>query len=72
MTGWGSHNDAMAKSRRAGAGRRLAARATFAAVLVGFLASTSWAIGVCRSCSTIGSLTDCYNTLVTTLSGGYC
>jgi hypothetical protein len=58
--------------RRASARRRLAAWGIFAVVLVGLLVSTSWAIGVCRSCSTIGSLTDCYNTLVTTLSGGYC
>lgn len=29
-------------------------------------------LSVCSSCGTLQSVTDCYNTMVTWISGGYC
>jgi hypothetical protein len=40
--------------------------------LLGFVASWLWSLALCRSCGTVGSIVDCYNTVVTTLSGGTC
>jgi hypothetical protein len=40
--------------------------------VVGLFASTGWGLAVCSSCGTIGSVVDCYNTVVTVFGGGYC
>jgi hypothetical protein len=44
-----------------------------AAIIAAILGvSAAFVIAICTACGTMGNFQDCYNTILTTLQGGYC